>query len=149
MFKCNFCLLTYANKSKRCRHDRDIELVENNLDVDWCNECSFTARMLSNSQNYTLHNHGQLGGVCDYCHLGFQPPKNFSTHLLTTHGLLVMKAASADLATTSGAADAGLGNVRAADVAEINSTSLQKKLVCFFLVFWDIRDWRNQPMNEY
>ena len=90
--------------------------------------------MLSNSQNFTFHNHGQLGGVCDYCHLGFQPPKNFSTNLLTTHGLPVMRAASADLATRSAVADAGLGNVRAADVAEINSASLQKKCL-FFLVF--------------
>ena len=76
--------------------------------------------MLSNSQIYILYNHGQLGGVCDYCHLGFQPPKNFSTHLLTTHGLPVRRAASADLATSSAASDAGLGNVRAADVTKID-----------------------------
>ena len=52
--------------------------------------------------------------------MGFQPPNIFSTHLLTTHGLLVRRAASADLATSSAAADAGLGNVRAADVTEID-----------------------------
>ena len=101
--KCSKAIFAYwhAVKSKRSRHERDKEFVENNLDVYWCNECSFSARMLSKSQNFVFHNHGQLGGVCDYCHLGFQPPKNFSTHLLTTHGLRVKRAASADLATTS------------------------------------------------
>ena len=37
-----------------------------------------------------LHAHGQSGGVCDYCHLGFQSPKNLSTHLKATHGLPVI-----------------------------------------------------------
>ena len=58
-----------------------------------------------------------------------------ASSLLTTHGLPVRRAASADLATSSAAADAGLGNVRAADVAKINSPSLQKKCVCFFFGF--------------
>ena len=81
-----------------------------------------------------LHIHGQLGGVCDYCHLGFVSPKNLSTHLLKTHGLPVMRDASADLATTSVAADAALVDVRAADGDEINGTSLQKSESAF-LVF--------------
>ena len=37
-----------------------------------------------------------------------------------------MRAASADLATTSAAADAALSDVRAADRYKINGTSLQK-----------------------
>ena len=50
MFKCNFCSLTYANKSNRSRHDRDKHFVEKGLIVYRCNECSFTAQMLSNLQ---------------------------------------------------------------------------------------------------
>ena len=105
MFKCNFCPLKYANKSNRSRHERDNYFVEKGLIVYRCKECSFTAQMLSNLQKHILHTHGQLGGVCDYCHLGFHSPKNLSAHLLATHGLPVMRAASADLATTSAAAN--------------------------------------------
>ena len=82
--------------------------------------------MLSNLQKHILHTHGQLGGVCDYCHLGFHSPKNLSAHLLATHGLPVMRAAPADLATTSAAANAALGVVHAVDEDEINGTNLQK-----------------------
>ena len=73
-----------------------------------------------------------LGGVCDYCHLGFHSPKNLSAHLLATHGLPVMRAASADLATTSAAANAALGDVHAVDEDEINGTNLQKSESAFF-----------------
>ena len=45
-----------------------------------------------------------------------------------------MRAASADLATTSSAADAALSDVRAADEGKINGTSLQKS-ESVFLVF--------------
>ena len=72
-----------------------------------------------------LHTHGQLGGVCDYCHLGFHSPKNISAHLLATHGLPVMRAASADLATTSAAANAALGD----------QPSIFKKVSLLFSVF--------------
>ena len=91
MFKCNFCPLKYANKSNRSRHERDKHFAEKRLIIYRCNECSFTAQMLSNLQKHILHTHGQLGGVCDYCHLGFHSPKNLSAHLLATHGFPVMR----------------------------------------------------------
>ena len=75
--------------------------------------------------------HSQLGGVCDYCHSGFQLPKNSSTHFLTTHGLPVMRAASADLATLSAFVDADLVDVRAADRDEISGTNLQQNESAF------------------
>ena len=101
-------------------------------------------------QNYKniLHTHGQLGGVCDYCHLGLHSPKKLSTHLLTTHGLPVMRVASADLATTSAAADAALVDVHAADGDEINGTSLQKSLSAFFGVLEKYVIGGNQPTDE-
>ena len=105
-------------------------LLKKKLIVYRCNECSFTAQMLSNLQKYILHTHGQLGGVCDYCHLGFHSPKNLSAHLLATHGLPVMRAASAGLATTSAAANAALGDVHAVDEDEIF-----KKVSLLFSVF--------------
>ena len=88
--------------------------------------------MISNLLKHSLHTHGQVGGVCDNCHLGFHQPKNLSTHLITTHIPPVMRAAPADLAITSAAADAALVDVRAAGVAEINGTSLQKTESTFF-----------------
>ena len=148
MFKCNFCPLKYANKSNISRHERDKHFVEKGLIVYRCNECSFTAQMLSNLQKDVLHTHGQLGGVCDYCHLGFHSPKNLSAHLLATHGLPVMRAASADLATTSAAANAALGDVHAVDEDEINGTNLQKSESAFFGVHETYVIGGNQPMDE-
>ena len=127
MFKCNYCPLKYANKSNRSRHERDKHFVEKELIVYRCNECSFTAQMLSNLQKHILHTLG--GGV--YCHLGFHSPKNLSAHLLATHGLPVMRVASADLATTSAAANAALGDVHAVDEDEINGNNLQKVSLLF------------------
>ena len=148
MFKCNFCPLKYANKSNRSRHERDKHFVEKLLIVYRCNECSFTAQMLSNLQKHILHTHGQLGGVCDYCHLGFHSAKNLSAHLLASHGLPVMRAASADLATTSAAANAALGDVDGVDEDEINGKSLQKSESAFFGVFETYVIGGNQPMDE-
>ena len=118
LLNCNFCSLTSANKSKRSRNGHDKTFVEKGLIVYRCNECSFTAQMLSILQKHNLHTHCQLGGVSDYCHLGVHSPKKFSTHLLTTHGLPVMKPASGNLATTSAASNAALGDVLAADGGE-------------------------------
>ena len=81
--------------------------------------------MLSSLQKHVLHFPVQLGGVCDYCHLGFHLPKNLSTHLLI-HDLPVMRAASADLASTSAAGDAALVDVHAADGDKINGRCIQK-----------------------
>ena len=124
MFKCNFCPLKYANKSNRSRHEHDKNFVEKGPIVYRCNECSFTAQTLSILQKHILHTHGQLEDFCDYCHLGFHSPKNLSAHLLATHSLPVMRAASADLATTSADANSALGDVYAVDEDEINGTSL-------------------------
>ena len=149
MFKCNFCPLKYANKSNRSRHERDKHFVEKGLIVYRCNECSFMAQMLSILQKHILHTHGQLGGACDYCHLGFHSPKNLSAPLLATHGLPVMRAASADLGTTNAVADAALGGVHAVDEDEINGTSLQKsRESAFFGVLETYVIGGNQPLHE-
>ena len=58
--------------------------------------------------------------------------KKSSSHLLAVHGLPFKRAASADLASTSAAADAALGDVHAADGDKINGTSLQKSDSAFF-----------------
>ena len=91
--------------------------------------------MLSNLQKHILHPHGQLGGVCDYCHLGFHSPKNLSAHLLATHGLPVMRAASADLATTSAAANAALGDVCMLSMKTKSTAPIFKKVSLLFSVF--------------
>ena len=80
---------------------------------------------------HILHTHGYFRGVCDYCHLGFHLLKNVSTHFLITHVLPAMRAASADLDTLSAAADAALGDVRAADGDQINGTILKKLRLLF------------------
>ena len=148
MFKCSFCPLKYANKSNRSRHERDKLFVEKGL-IDYrCNECSFTAQMLSKLQKGILHTHGQLGGVCDYCHLGFHSPKNLSAHLLATHGLLVMRTASSVLATTITVADAALGDVHAVNEDEINGNSLRKSESAFFDVLETYVIGGNQPMDK-
>ena len=74
--------------------------------------------------------------------------QNLSAHLLATHGLPVIRAASADLATTSAAADATLGDVHAVDEDEINGTSLQKSESAFFGVLETYVIGGNQPMDE-
>ena len=55
-----------------------------------------------------------------------------SSHLIAVHGLPFKRAASADLASTSAAADTALGDVHAADGDKINGTSLQKSVSAFF-----------------
>ena len=57
-----------------------------------------------------------------------------------------MRAASADLATTTAAADAALGDVRTADGDEINGTSLQKHESAFFGVLETFMIGGNQPI---
>ena len=74
--------------------------------------------------------------------------KNLSTHLLTTYCLHVIEATSADLATTSAAADAALGDVRTADGDEINGASLQKSESTFFGVHETYVICGNQRTNE-
>ena len=103
--------------------------------------------MLSNLQKHILHTHGHLGGVCDYCHLGFHSPRNLSAHLLANHGLPVMRAASVDLATTSAAANAALGDVHAVDEDEINGTSQRHSESAFFGGLETYVIGGNQPIN--
>ena len=91
--------------------------------------------MLSNLQKHILHTHGQLGGVCDYCHLGSHSPKNLSAHLLANHGFPVMRAASADLATTSAAADAALGDVHDVSMKTKSTAPVFKNVSLLFSVF--------------
>ena len=139
MFKGNFCSLTYAKTTNKSRHERDKHFVEKGLVVYRCNECSFTAQMLSILQKkHILHTHGQLGGTFDYCHLGIHSPKNLSNPLLTTHGILVIGADYATTSNTSTAADAALVDVSAADGDVINGTSFQKSESAF-LVFFRLR----------
>ena len=91
---------------------------------------------LKSSQIYKkqfFYTHGDLGGVCDYCLVGIHSSKILSTHSLTTHGLPVLRDASADLATKTAAADVALGDVRTAGGDDISGTSLQKSESAFLL----------------
>ena len=59
-----------------------------------------------------------------------------------------MRAASADLATTSAAADAALGDVHAVDEDEIDGTSLPKSASAFFGILETYVIGGNQSMDE-
>ena len=102
--------------------------------------------MFPTLQKHIHHNHGQFEGVFDYYHMNFHTSKNLSTYSLTAHDLLFMRTASADFFTTSAAADAALGDVRAGDGDEIKCKILQKKEICFCGCSCDICD-RREPTN--
>ena len=88
--------------------------------------------MLSSSEKHILHDHGQLGGVCVYCHTGIR------SHIKLKHGLHVMRPASAGSVLTvndgGGAADVTLASdaftgdddLATVEGADIKNTTLQK-----------------------